>query len=300
MAQQRKQASPSRNIWALLRAIISGLLIALVAANIWPPLLRFLGIRLAAFGEIIFLALFLWWTSGGGPPRTIRPARAKAFRRRSLSPIEMAWGISAALFLAIAINAAIVVLFRFVPYPLAAFRSGYDISFIPSAPLKWIVVVISAASAGICEETGFRGYMQQPIEQHYGAPIAVSVSAFFFMAAHLTKSWAMIGMVPIVFGAGVLLGVLAWSSRSLIPGIIGHVAMDTGLFAFWWTGIAGSFTERPITETGFDMPFFTACVALTISVFIVLLATSRLRHINEPRPLSGGEVPIPSGTRQIG
>jgi membrane protease YdiL (CAAX protease family) len=299
MAQQRKQASPSRNIWALPRAIVLGLLIALVAANIWPLLLRFVGVWLAAFGEIIFLVLFLWWTSGGGPPRTIRTARAKAFRRRGLSLIEMAWGTSAALFLAIAINAAIVVLFRFVPYPLAAFRSGYDISFIPSLPLKWAAVVISAASAGTCEETGFRGYMQQPIEQHYGAPIAVFVSAFFFMAAHLTKSWAMFGMVPIVFGAGVLLGVLAWSSRSLIPGIIGHVVMDTGLFAFWWTGIAGNFTERPITETGLDQPFFVACAALAISVFVVLLATSKLRHINKPRPLSRGEVPIPSGTHQI-
>jgi len=37
-------------------------------------------------------------------------------------------------------------------------------------------------------------------------------------------------MIPIVFGAGALLGLLAWSSESLIPGIIGHVMMDIGLF----------------------------------------------------------------------
>jgi hypothetical protein len=31
--------------------------------------------------------------------------------------------------------------------------------------------------------------------------------------------------------------------------------MDIGLFAYWWTGIAGDFTARPITETGVDQPF---------------------------------------------
>ena len=37
-------------------------------------------------------------------------------------------------------------------------------------PLSWLAVVVSAASAEICEETGFRGYMQRPIELKRGAP----------------------------------------------------------------------------------------------------------------------------------
>lgn len=138
--------------------------------------------------------------------------------------------------------------------------------------------MVSATSAGICEETGFRGYMQRPIEQRHGAPIAILISSFFFMALHLTKTWAMPGMVPIVFGAGVLLGLLAWSSGSLIPGMIGHVMMDIGLFAYWWTGIAGDFTERPINETGVDRPFLLACTVFAASLLIVLLAISRLRR----------------------
>jgi hypothetical protein len=143
--------------------------------------------------------------------------------------------------------------------------------------LKWIAVVISAGSAGICEETGFRGYMQRPIEQRHGGAAAIIVSSLFFMLVHLTKGWAMVGMVPIVFGAGVLLGLLAWSSRSLIPGIIGHVVMDIGLFAYWWTGIAGDFTARPIGETGIDGPFLITCAVLAITLALVLLAVRRLR-----------------------
>ena len=225
----------------LLRAIITGIAIALVPANVWPLLLQSLGAPLAVVSEAAFLAIYLWWVSGGGPPISTRAARATVFRRGALSPQQWVWGLVAALAFAATIHAAIVVLFRFVAFPTEAFRQGYDFSFIPTLSLKWLAVVVSAASAGICEETGFRGYMQQPIERRHGALTGILVSSFFFMLLHLTKAWAMVGMVPIVFGAGVLLGLMAWSSGSLMPGMIGHVVMDIGLFAYWWTGIAGDF-----------------------------------------------------------
>jgi hypothetical protein len=119
--------------------------------------------------------------------------------------------------------------------------------------------------------------MQRPIEQRHRAPVAILISSLFFMALHLTKAWATPGMIPIVFGAGVLLGIVAWSSGSLIPGMIGHVVMDIGLFAYWWTGIAGEFTARTITDTGVDRRFIIACAAFTIPLFMVLFAISRFR-----------------------
>ncbi|OLD15072.1 MAG: hypothetical protein AUI85_12545 [Acidobacteriales bacterium 13_1_40CM_3_55_5] len=275
---------PSRHFsgWArlptALRAIISGLLMALIPANVWPLLLLNLGVPLAAVVEVAFLALYVWWASGGGPPRRTQAARATAFRRGIPTPTQWSWGLIAALFFAISIHASIVLLFRIVPYPMATFRQGYDFSFIPSLPLKWIAVVVSATSAGICEETGFRGYMQRPLELRHGAPVAVLISSLFFTAVHLTKGWAMAGMVPIVFGAGVLLGLLAWSSGSLIFGMIGHIVMDIGLFAYWWTGVAGNFTARPISETGLDQPFLIACAVLATSLLIVLLSILKLRR----------------------
>jgi membrane protease YdiL (CAAX protease family) len=177
------------------------------------------------------------------------------------------------------VHASIVLLFRLIPYPAAAFRHGYDLSFIPSPALRWVAVVISAASAAICEETGIRGFMQQPIEQRHGVRVAVLISSFFFMALHLNQAWSTLGMVPIVFGVGLMLGTLAWSSDSLLPGIIGHFVMDVGLFAYWWTGIAGDFVARPISETGWDRPFVVACCALLASLAIELLAISRLRKV---------------------
>jgi len=261
-----------------LRAIVSGLLIALVAANVWPLLLLNLGAPLAAIAEVIFLAFYIWWMSGEGPPSTTRTTRAAAFRCGKLSATQWVWGIIAAVFFAATIHASIVLLFRLVTFPMASFRHGYDLSFIPSLTWKWVAVVVSAASAGICEETGFRGYMQRPIEERSGPLVAILISSFFFMLLHLTKDWATIGMVPIVFGAGVLLGLLAWSSGSLIPCMIGHTLMDIGLFAYWWTGIAGDFTAQPISRTGVDQGFLVGCAAFGISLAVVLLAMWKLRR----------------------
>jgi len=262
-----------------LRAIVAGLLIALPAANVWPLLLLNLGAPLAAIAEVIFLGLYMWWAAGGGPPRAAQTSRAIAFRRGTLSSAQWLWGFVAALCFAVTIHASIVLLFRFVPFPVAEFRQGYDFSFIPTMPLRWLAVVTSAASAGICEETGFRGYMQRPMELRHGAPVAILISSLFFTVLHLTKGWALAGMIPIIFGAGILLGLLARSSGSLIPCMIGHTIMDVGLFAYWWTGIAGEFTLRPIGETGVDRAFVIACIAACAMLAITLLAIWRLRRL---------------------
>jgi membrane protease YdiL (CAAX protease family) len=215
------------------------------------------------------------------PPRTSQTNRATAFRRGTLSSEQWLWGMIAALCFAATIHASIVLLFRFVPFPVAEFRQGYDFSFIPTVPLRWLAVMISATSAGICEETGFRGYMQRPMELSYGTPVAILISALFFTVLHLTKGWALAGMVPIIFRAGVLLGSLARSSRSLIPCIIGHTIMDIGLFAYWWTGIAGEFSLRPIGETGVDRAFVIACIAACAMLAIIMLAIWKLRSLRQ-------------------
>lgn len=263
-----------------LRAIISGFLIAMVAANVWPLLLFNLGALMAAIAEAVFLALYVWSFAGGGPPRTTQSSRAVAFRRGALSSGQWAWGLLAALFFAITVHASIVALFRLVPFPVALFRRGYDFSFIPSVSLRWLAVVVSATSAGICEETGFRGYMQRPIELRHGPRVGILISSLVFCVVHLSKGWAVVGMVPIVFGAGLLLGLLAWSSDSLIPAIVGHVVMDIGLFGYWWTGVAGTFRERPISETGVDGSFLLACTVFVIALLVVIVAMSKLRKIN--------------------
>lgn len=261
----------------IVRAAVIGIVVGMVAANVWPILLLKLGMPIAAGAEAVFLIAYIWWAGGGGPPSSLRAARAQRFRTGPLSGAQWAWGLVAAACFAGTVHAAIVVLFRFVPFPAQAFHHGYDFSF-HSRSMQWLACVVSATSAGICEETGFRGYMQQPIEKRHGALVAIAISSLLFMLLHLTKDWALIGMVPIIFGAGLLLGALAWTSRSLIFCIIGHTLMDIGLFAYWWTQIAGTFSQRPISETGVDRAFVIECGIFAALLLVTLTAIARLRR----------------------
>jgi len=275
----------SRSLWSrvpvIVRAVINGILVGLIAANVWPLLLIKLGAPVASAAEVVFLAVYMWWASGGGPPARFKVVRADYFRSVRLTGAQWVWGVIAALAFAATVHAAIVLLFRFVPFPAEAFHKGYDFSFIPSRSLQWLAVVVSALSAGVCEETGFRGYMQRPIENRHGPFVAILVSSLFFMALHLNKDWALVGMVPIVFGAGVLLGVLARASGTLLFCMLGHWIMDIGLFAYWWTQIAGTFAQRPIAETGMDQMFYAECGVFAAVLIVMLIATARLRRLRD-------------------
>jgi len=272
------QAAPPQRSRAIIvpGAILLGIVIGMTAANVWPVLLLHLGVAGGVAAEIVFLGLYVYWVSGGGPPRQLRNFRAECFRVRTLAPAEWVWGLVAATSFAATIHASIVLLFRFELYPAAAFHRGYDFSFISSRSLQWLACVFSAISAGVCEETGFRGYMQRPIERRTGPASAILISSLCFTLIHLSKSWALLGMVPIVFGAGILLGFLARASASLVFCIIGHTIMDIGLFAYWWTQIAGVFEQKPVFQSGVDLAFLLECTGFVLFISMTLVALRKL------------------------
>ena len=269
-----------RRALIIVRALIFGLLVGMIAANLWPLFLLNLGMPIAALVELVFLAAYVWWASGGGPPGALKAIRADNFRVRPLSAVQWIWGLIAAVTFAATIHAALVLLFRIVPFPAAAFHRGYDFSFIRSHQMQWLACIVSALSAGVCEETGFRGYMQRPIEKSSGPGVAIFISSLAFLLLHLTKDWALIGMVPIVFGAGILLGVLARASGTLLFGILGHWLMDIGLFAYWWTQIAGTFSQQPIAETGVDTAGCVEVLVFAAVLIVLLIAIGRLKRLN--------------------
>jgi hypothetical protein len=70
------ETTPIGRVWVripvVIRAIVSGLLIGMIAANIWPIFLLRLSMPLAAAAELFFLGAYVWWAAGGGPPRSLR------------------------------------------------------------------------------------------------------------------------------------------------------------------------------------------------------------------------------------
>jgi len=92
--------------------------------------------------------------------------------------------------------------------------------------LLWIAL---AVTAGICEETIFRGYLQrQFVAWTRSAPIGVLLSAALFGAGHIYQG----ARATVVIGVyGLMFGILAEARQNLRPGIITHAWHDaiTGL-----------------------------------------------------------------------
>jgi len=59
--------------------------------------------------------------------------------------------------------------------------------------------------------------------------------------------------------------------------IIGHTAMDVGLFAYWWTQIAGTFPQRPISETGLEPTFYVEVAVLAAALLVFVIGAARVK-----------------------
>jgi len=79
---------------------------------------------------------------------------------------------------------------------------------------------------GFVEESLFRGYVQRRLLERWTPLAAVAVSSVFFCAAHFDPQHV-IGVVPV----GFWLGVIAWRSGAVWPGMLCHATMNAVSFA---------------------------------------------------------------------
>ncbi|MDR3454158.1 MAG: CPBP family intramembrane metalloprotease [Rhodoferax sp.] len=98
----------------------------------------------------------------------------------------------------------------------------------------WIAV---SATAGICEEMAFRGYLQQQLAALGGSvPVAVLGQALTFGVAHSYQGWKQVVVITIL---GILYGTLAAWRRNVRINIIAHAFTDVWegwlKFIFWPT-----------------------------------------------------------------
>jgi membrane protease YdiL (CAAX protease family) len=214
------------------------------------------------------LCAFCVYLSGSGWPKATRWARRERFRALRLPRAVWAWGLAAAMLCVVVAQSSFVVTFRLVEFPAELFDQGFGLDDIPPW-IAWMFLVMSALVAGICEEVGFRGYIQVPLEKRYGPRVAIAITSLVFIIFHLNQAWA----PPVLFhlfALSALVGILAYAAGSLIPGIVAHVVLDVFNFAYWWSDVAGRFEMRPLAETGVDAHFvvwslvFGAAMALLV------------------------------------
>jgi len=279
--KQKTESNQFLQIWSKLpvvvRAILTGFLVSTAGVVVWSLFLLFI----RPPWSIIPMTIVLWvfwnifsgrWTSGESSE-----IRKSNFRATALTPFIWKSGLIGALSFVIVIQASFVITFRIIPFPATRFTSDYKILDTMPSWIAWATLTASAVVAAICEEAGYRGYLQVPLERRYGPAVAILISSVIFTTIHLSKSWA-IPIIPHIFFASVLLGILAYRSGSLIPGIIGHSILDIFNYSVWWTGLTGGFKQQTIFKTGVDFPFIVWTMIFFISLLLYYWAIRSMKN----------------------
>lgn len=96
---------------------------------------------------------------------------------------------------------------------------------IPHSGSEMAVWVALAITAGVCEETVFRGYLQQQLAAWTGSvPVGVVLSAAFFGFGHVYQGVRQAVLIGVY---GVLFGILAAWRRDVKPGMVAHAWQDS-------------------------------------------------------------------------
>jgi len=242
-----------------------------------------IAILVPSFGSIIVMSivlLFYWkYFSGSWWSKGTADARANSFRAARLSLGVWKWGLVGAVLFVVLVQFSLVVTFRIIEFPAAQFTSGFNFDALPLG-FAWPAIVMSSFVAGICEEIGFRGYVQVPLEKRYGSKVGIAIVSIMFTVFHLQQAWAL-PLLFHLFAIGALLGILAYVSGSLVPSIIGHAVLDIFNFSYWWSDVAGKFERRPILETGIDFHFVGWFLILAVSIVLFFVVAGRIRAVRQ-------------------
>ena len=162
----------------------------------------------------------------------------------------------------------------------------------PAVPLG-LLLFSGAITPALCEEWFFRGFVMSSLRR-FGMWSAVLGSAFLFALMHVLTSniLSLERLLPSLF-MGVALGLVAWRTGSLWPGVILHACHNGFLLSL------GHF-KNALAERGFGLEEGTHLPAtwlaggmLATVVGVLLLISTPVGKIEEPRvseELSGHEV----------
>jgi len=263
----------------VLRSILSGFGVSSLGVGIWV----LLGTNIPSIWVVVPMGaiLILYWMyfSGKWKPVNTQVFRRFCMRQTKLKRPVWIWGMLAAFLLFILWHAGWILTFRFVEFQPEVFKTS---SFLNDLPIgaAWLIIIMASLVAGICEEIGYRGYLQAPLEHKYGPIVGIFITTIVFIVIHLHQAWAG-GILVQFFIMAFMIGYLAYSTNSLIPGIIAHVSLDIINFSYWWSDVLGTFERKPISMTGIDNHFVITVVVVVLSTILFIIAIRKLLKIKD-------------------
>jgi membrane protease YdiL (CAAX protease family) len=254
----------------VLSAALFAFLILFVGQTVWGALLaaNFKNSTRALPWCVAVMAVVLWlfWRYLGGrwPPRSNSATRRRYLRANPVCPAVFALSVLAGLLAMIALAGYWIVFFQLSKTPPNVLDdpSKYH--------LLSVVLLVAMASlvSPIVEEIAFRGYCQQILEHHFSGVTAILLSSFFFMLAHANHGlyWT---KLSVYFLAGVVFGVIARLTNSILTSLPVHIVGDLTFFLLIWPRDAGRVL---VSAGGADQWFWVhVAQAVVFSVAAILV-----------------------------
>jgi membrane protease YdiL (CAAX protease family) len=265
----------------VIRSIVLGFSVTSIGVGLWVFLATYVPVPWSIVTMGTILILYWLYFSGKWYHSNTKSFRRYCTRQIKLNRRVLIWGLMAALLIFLFINSGSILIFRIYEFQPEIFKTARFLNDIP-AWKAWSIIIMASMVAGICEEIGYRGYMQTPLEQKYGPFAGISITSMVFAGAHIHQAWAsgMLGMT-VIFIISFMLGYLAYSTKSLVPGIIAHISFDIINFSYWWSDVLGTFERKPIGMTGVDNHFIISLMVVFLSIILFFVAIRKLLKIKD-------------------
>ena len=262
----------------IVRSVLTGFSVTSLGVGIWVLMATSIPVPWSVLFMGAILILYWIYFSGKWNPSSTQVFRRFCIRQTKLKRLGWIWGLVAAFSIIILLHAGLSFTFRIYEFQPEIFKTARYLNDLP-AWTSWPIILMASLVAGICEEIGYRGYMQAPLEKKYGPVVGISITSIVFTAVHLHQAWAS-GILFGIFIISFMIGYLAYSIKSLLPGIIAHVSFDIINFSYWWSDILGTFDRKPISITGVDDHFIIAGTAVLLSTMLFIAAIWNLLNLN--------------------
>jgi len=256
----------------VLTTFVSGIWAALVVVNLQRN-------PIAPWSTVV-MAVLLWvmWQYAGGRwwPRKTSHLRRAHLRANPVSGRVFTTAVVAGAFSLTALTGIWIVLFQ------TGLMRGNQLPDFSRYPTLTVVAVLVMASlvGAFAEEAGFRGYLQVVLEREFSAPVAIAIAAVALAPGHgITQGFA--GPTVLFYLlVDVMLGVTAYLSHSVWPGVAIHASGLLIFFVLVWPFDS----LRPLGENALtDWWFWLHVVQAAVFSWLSILAFRRLANVVRKR-----------------
>ena len=226
---------------------------------------------------VIVMALLLWgmwqYLNGKGWPQKTSEARHRNLRARRLSGRVFGWAVLSGVLSIIALAGLWIVLFQLARVP------GHNLPNFSQYPRLTVAIMLVMASVvgGVAEEAGFRGYFQGLLERSTNGAAAILVAALMLAPGHALTQGFVWPILVFYFSVDVMFGLMAYLTKSIVPGITVHVIGLIAFFSLVWPNDAQRLTG---ISTG-DAWFWIHAVQTIIFTALAVMAFRRLVRVTQ-------------------